>query len=80
MHYVYIIQSKKCPKKKYVGCTNNIKKRLANHNSGTTPHTQKYMPWELSVCISFKKKDTAIEFEKYLKSGSGRAFALKRFL
>jgi len=68
------------PERKYIGCTNNIKKRLINHNSGTTPHTRKYKPWELIVCICFKYKDKAIEFEKYLKSGSGRAFSLKRFL
>lgn len=80
MHYVYIIQSINHPEKKYIGCTNNIKKRLSNHNSGTTPHTQKYKPWEIIICICFKNKDNAIEFERYLKSGSGRAFTKKRFL
>ena len=80
MHRVYIIQSINNPEKKYIGCTNNIKKRLYNHNSGTTPHTQKHKPWELIVLISFKNKDKAIGFEKYLKSGSGRAFSFKRFL
>ncbi|MFH1644162.1 MAG: GIY-YIG nuclease family protein [bacterium] len=79
MHYVYIIQSINYPQKRYVGCSNNIKKRLTNHNSGTTSHTRKYKPWELIVCICFKNKDKAVEFEKYLKSGSGRAFSAKRF-
>jgi putative endonuclease len=80
MYYVYIIQSISHPDKRYVGCSNNIKKRLANHNSGTTPHTRKHKPWELIICICFKNKDKAIEFESYLKSGSGRAFSKKRFL
>ena len=79
MHYVYLIQSTNYPKKRYIGCSNNIKKRLSNHNSGTTPYTKKYMPWELILGVCFKNKDKAIEFEKYLKSGAGRAFAQKRF-
>ncbi|MFH1643782.1 MAG: GIY-YIG nuclease family protein [bacterium] len=80
MFYVYIIQSINHPQKKYVGCTSNIKKRLRNHNSGTTPHTKKYLPWEPIVCICFKNKDKAVAFEKYLKSGSGRAFAAKHLI
>ena len=80
MFYVYIIQSINDPNQKYTGCTSNLKKRLYNHNSGTTPHTKKYKPWELLVSIGFKDKDKAATFEKYLKSGSGRAFSLKRFL
>ena len=80
MHYVYIISSLSFNNQIYIGQTNNIKKRLYNHNSGTTSHTAKYKPWELILCLAFKNKDKAIEFEKYLKSGSGRAFALKRFL
>ena len=78
MHYVYTIQSINHTEKKYTGCTSNIKKRFSNHNAGTTPHTRKYMPWEIILCICFKNKNKAIEFERYLKSGSGRAFAKKR--
>ena len=80
MYYVYIIKSKSYADKRYIGCTSNPKKRLSNHNSGTTPHTRKYMPWELINLIGFKDKKKAIAFENYLKSGSGRAFAIKRFL
>ena len=80
MHYVYIIQSTIYPEKKYIGCTENIKKRLYNHNSGTTPHTKKYEPWKILLCMCFKHKNKAIEFEQYLKSGSGRAFAKKRLI
>jgi len=80
MYYIYILQSLNHPEKKYIGITQNLAKRLSNHNSGTTSHTRKYRPWELLVCICFKSKDKAVEFEQYLKSGSGRAFAKKRFL
>lgn len=50
------------------------------HNTGGSPHTAKYKPWELVSSISFESKSKAIEFEQYLKSGSGRAFIKKRLL
>jgi predicted GIY-YIG superfamily endonuclease len=80
MHYVYIIRSITYPDQIYVGCTGDLKKRLANHNAGTTSHTAKYKPWELVVYLAFKNESTAIEFEEYLKSHSGRAFRDKRLL
>lgn len=80
MYYVYIIRSINHSNQVYVGRTTDLKKRLANHNSGTTPHTAKYKPWELVVELGFKDEMKAIEFEQYLKSGSGRAFRDKRFL
>jgi predicted GIY-YIG superfamily endonuclease len=80
MHYVYIIQSINDPDKIYVGCTENLNKRLSNHNSGTTPHSKKYKPWKLIVYIAFDVKSRAYEFEEYLKSGSGRQFRDKRLI
>ena len=80
MHYVYIIRSIDFPEKIYVGRTTNLAKRISNHNAGTTPHTKKYRPWELQIQIGFKDEIKAIEFEQYLKSGSGRAFRDKRLL
>ncbi len=80
MYYVYIIRSINYPDQIYVGHTSNLKKRLSNHNCGTTFHTDKYRPWDLVVFLGFKEEIKAIEFEKYLKSGSGRAFRDKRFL
>lgn len=71
MYYVYIIQSINHPDQLYVWCTQDLKKRLSNHNSGTTPHTEKYTPWEL-VYLAFNDKEKTIEFEKYLKSHSDR--------
>lgn len=79
MHYVYIIQSITFPYQIYIGVTENFDKRLSHHNHGTTPHTNKYKPWVLIFYTVFEDKLIAYKFEKYLKSGSGRAFAKKRF-
>jgi putative endonuclease len=78
MYHVYLIKSLKDSNQKYIGYTTNISERLERHNAGRSLHTEKYRPWELVACLSFKDKATAIEFERYLKSGSGNAFALKR--
>ncbi len=80
MYYVYILQSKYYPDRNYIGQTNNVVQRLHAHNSGASPHTAKYRPWKLVSSISFESKNKAMEFEQYLKSGSGRAFIKKRLL
>ena len=79
MHYVYLIRSIHYPDQAYVGCTENLEERLIAHNSGSSHHTKQYKPWKIVVSLSFEDKQRAIEFERYLKSGSGRAFAEKRF-
>ncbi len=80
MHYVYILRSITFPDQVYAGCTQDLKQRLSNHNAGTTPHTAKYIPWQLEMYLAFKDKNKAVEFETYLKSHSGRTFRNKRFL
>ncbi len=80
MYYVYLLKSLTFVDQIYIGFTQDLKKRLTNHNSGKTAHTDKYKPWEMVMFLGFKDKDAALEFERYLKSHSGRAFALKRFL
>jgi predicted GIY-YIG superfamily endonuclease len=62
----------------YTGATENMKQRLADHNAGKSAHTAKFMPWKLIWYSAFSDKFKALEFEKYLKSHSGRAFASKR--
>lgn len=79
MHYVYFIRSVEFPAQKYVGYTENMKKRVAVHNAGGSVHTAKYKPWELHACFAFRSKPQALDFEKYMKSHAGRAFASKRF-
>ncbi len=78
MYYVYILRSKKYPNQSYIGQTSDVEQRLYVHNTGGSPHTAKYKPWKLITSISFECKEKAFEFEKYLKSGSGRAFIKKR--
>jgi predicted GIY-YIG superfamily endonuclease len=62
-----------------VGITDNVKRRLQDHNGGDSPHTSKYRPWELVTAAAFTDDQKAAAFEQYLKSGSGRAFAAKHF-
>jgi predicted GIY-YIG superfamily endonuclease len=76
MQYVYLIQSIPYPTQRYIGITNDLKARLNSHNEGQPPpHTSKFKPWKLVTYIAFLEESKALEFEKYLKSGSGRAFA-----
>ncbi len=80
MYYVYIIRSISYPGQIYVGSTINLKKRLSDHNAGSTSHTEKYKPWKLITYTAFEDKSKAYEFEEYLKSGSGRVFRDKRLI
>jgi putative endonuclease len=66
------------PDQTYIDFTENLKTRLAAHNNGQSHHTAKFKPWELITYLAFKNKSTAIAFEKYLKSHSGKAFTHKR--
>lgn len=79
MHYVYVLQSKSEPDRYCVGLTGDPERRLREHNAGKSVHTNKHRPWEISVCVSFSEYDKAAKFERYLKSGSGRAFAKRHF-
>lgn len=77
--YVYLLKSQKDLTKRYVGVTADIKKHLSEHNAGKSPHTAKYAPWKVVVAIWFDDKSKAVAFEKYLKVGSGHAFANRHF-
>jgi len=79
MWYVYLLQSKSKPDQRYVGATRDLKVRLKQHNSGQSAHTSKHLPWRLVTYVAFSNERQAAEFERYLKSGSGHAFARKRF-
>jgi putative endonuclease len=78
MWYFCIIRSIAFPDQEYIGATADLKQRMADHNAGKSTHTAKFPPWELICYIAFPDKYTALEFERYLKSHSGRAFAKKR--
>lgn len=78
MYYVYLLKSIHFPQQNYIGYTINLKQRLSVHNSGGSRHTAKFRPWELHCYLTFENKYKALEFEKYLKSHAGIAFAKKR--
>jgi predicted GIY-YIG superfamily endonuclease len=78
MTYVYLLESVAFPGQVYIGHTNDLRTRLADHNAGKSPHTAKYKPWRLVTYIAFSDEAKAIAFERYLKTASGRAFANKR--
>ncbi len=80
MNYVYFIRSVSAPSQIYIGATSDLKQRLADHNAAKSAHTSKFVPWELEFYVAFPEKRTAYEFEKYLKSHSGRAFVNKRMM
>ena len=75
MYYVYIL---KCFNgQPYTGCTDNLKARIERHQNGYVPATKPLLPVKLISYFAFSNKYTAFNFEKYLKSGSGRSFLKK---
>lgn len=79
MFFVYILQSIQVSGRFYVGTTDNVPLRLKEHNAGNVSHTAKFKPWTVKNYFAFNDREKAVAFEKYLKTGSGRAFA-KRHL
>jgi len=78
-HYVYILQSVSHPEEHYTGHTQDLKRRLNDHNSGHVPHTSKFLPWVIRCATAFRERDRALAFDRYLKTGSGRAFLRHHF-
>jgi predicted GIY-YIG superfamily endonuclease len=76
MFYVYSLQ---CRDGHYVGCTNDLKDRVARHVAGQVPATADRLPIKLVFYFALENKYKAFAFEKYLKSGSGRAFLKRHF-
>jgi putative endonuclease len=78
MFYVYLLQSEGNPDQRYIGLTTDLKRRFTEHNAGKAVHTSKFLPWRLVTYVAFSDQAKATAFERYLKSGSGHAFARKR--
>jgi len=76
---VYVLRNTAQVPQFYVGLTADARARLADHNMGRCPYTASRRPWRLHVVIEFVDEATAVRFERYLKSGSGRAFASRHF-
>jgi len=77
MYYVYGL---KCKDGHYIGCTDDLRERIARHQKGNVPATAKRMPIKLVFYFAVDDKYKAFNFERYLKSGSGRSFIKKHFI
>ncbi|TAK16992.1 MAG: GIY-YIG nuclease family protein [Acidobacteria bacterium] len=78
-HIVYVLRGVAEPSRHYVGLTSDVEQRVAQHNSNNSGHTLNHRPWSLVVSIEFADPRVADRFERYLKTGSGRAFAIRHF-
>jgi putative endonuclease len=77
--FVYILRSVSDRQRRYIGSTADVSERLRAHNAGQNPSTVRWKPWVIDVSIEFQSEKVALQFEKYLKSGSGHAFASRHF-
>lgn len=75
--YVYILQSEHDAGNFYTGITKDLHATLSKHHAGDVVHTAKPQPGRIKSYVAFTDDTRAFEFEKYLKSGSSRAFAKK---
>jgi len=78
VYYLYLTESLSAQGERYVGMTTDLKQRLREHDQGKSFHTTKFSPWKLITYVAFTDRARAEAFERYLKSGSGHAFARKR--
>ncbi|MBI3618864.1 GIY-YIG nuclease family protein [Candidatus Peregrinibacteria bacterium] len=80
MYHVYLLRSIKNPVMTYVGfTTKDVRARMDEHNRGLTKTTAPQVPWQIEVVVTFNDRQRAEEFERYLKAGSGYAFAKRHF-
>lgn len=79
-HFVYVLRSIEHPEKVYVGYTMDLNQRFEDHNNGSQIYSRRYAPWEMVSYTVFFDRDTAANYESYLKSQSGRAFLRKRLV
>ena len=78
--FVYVLGNRSTPMRYYTGVTANVTARLADHNAGRCPHTADGRPWNIDLVVEFTDETRAMKFERYLKSGSGVAFAKRHLL
>ena len=79
VYYTYVLESIRKPDTRYIGQTSDLRRRLKQHNAGENRSTARHRPWKLKLYIAFETRDRARAFERYLKSGSGHAFANRHF-
>ena len=71
IYYIYILKSID-HEKTYVGFTQDLEKRLKEHNAGKSTYTRKFRPWKLIYREETCSKEIALKLEKYYKSSAGR--------
>lgn len=76
---VYVLRSESNPDRFYVGLTTDVTKRLQWHNAVPVGHTSHHRPWKVVATFWFDNPHVASRFERYLKTGSGRAFSRRHF-
>ena len=79
MWYVYVLSSVKT-KFMYIGSTNNLERRLTQHNDGEVQSTKAYAPYKVSAYVAVETEKQARNLEQYFKTGSGKAILIKRIL
>jgi predicted GIY-YIG superfamily endonuclease len=78
--FVYVLQSVPQPSRQFVESAANVPMRIAAHNAGHSPLTASCRPWRLVAVVQFGTEREATRFEKFLKTGAGRALARDYFL
>lgn len=78
MYYVYILHLR--DNTYYSGFSSDLKTRISQHMLGNVPQTRNFRPLQLVYYSAFISKKKALDFEKYLKTGSGFAFRNKYFV
>ena len=77
MWYVYFLELRN--RDVCVGSTNDLKRRFLSHQAGEVVSTKRNFPLKLKSYVAVETEVLARELERYFKSGSGKAFANKRF-
>jgi predicted GIY-YIG superfamily endonuclease len=77
MRFVDVRKNNHNPPRYYTGLTSDVARRHAEHNAGSCTHTAKHRPWSIDVVVEFSDERRAVAFERYLKSGSGVALAVR---
>jgi predicted GIY-YIG superfamily endonuclease len=78
MFYTYVLESLES-ERRYIGHTDDLRRRLKEHNDGKSSHPAKYRPWKVKCYFAFETLELAQRFERYLKSGSGFSFSKRHF-
>ena len=77
MFYTYVLQSEKTSKR-YIGYSNDLKRRFDEHNNGFVDSTKHGRPWKIVYYEACLNEEKAIQREKYFKTGFGRRFLSQR--